>query len=165
MKIDTKHTTLIATIVSAVIAAVIATMTWHAGGCAAEPLNIDGQRGPLTTPQFAELEVVAEAYWGAREVTLPLPVEVYAAPDDPEAAGRGEVGGTRVWIMEPYIPVMHPGRREERYWEKLDLCLIYLHERGHNAGFDHEIFPIMYNPWGFYKTPKCERWAKSEWQR
>jgi len=144
----------------AIVASIVSLLCFGSAGCFAEPLNIEGQRGPLTTPQFTELETVAEEYWAYRGVTLPLPVEVYAAPDDPEAAGRGEVGGNRLWIMEPYIPVRHPGWREERYWEKLELCLIYLHERGHNAGYGHETFQIMYDPWGTYKTPKCERWAQ-----
>lgn len=116
--------------------------------------HLPGER-PATAPQFAELEYVAQAYWGNRGITLPANPEVFTVPDEPDAAARGELGGTRVWVTEGFLP--HHGLLAggERY----NLCILYLHERGHNAGFDHERFKIMYDAWST-NIPMCWKWAR-----
>lgn len=107
------------------------------------------------------LEPVAQAYWAARGVELPEPVEVFAAANSPEDGGFAEEPGHRIWLTQQVLEYRGPSGRENQ-------CMIYLHERGHNAGLSHDSgYNIMSaNPWehwgiGAQLIPKCFHWA--EW--
>lgn len=152
------HKTPIGVWVTLILALVLAFFVVVARADAAEP-TIPGERS-VATAQWREVEQIAQAYWTARDVILPVPVEAFAMPDDSEASGRGVLSGHKLWVAESYIPVARPGSFNRRYRERQEFCTIYLHERGHNAGLEHEIFPVMYEPWGEnYRIVRCERWA------
>ena len=121
--------------------------------------HYDGER-PASAPLFTSLETVAASYWQARAVALPVPVAAMVAPESAlEAAGRGELGGPRVWIATSQIP--SKGLRWSARWSMLvALCGTYIHERGHNAGLldGDPAWAIMGGQVGGV-PPKCEAWA------
>lgn len=129
------------------LAAALAWLVLAGSASAAEPNTIR----EVTIPRG--LERVAEEYWSARAVTLPLPVVVYATGGNEGGAGFAQEPGNAVWIAEGVLAGR--GTFEREY-----LCVTYLHERGHNAGLSHESgWPIM-RPTGFSSVPpRCVRWA------
>lgn len=109
------------------------------------------------------LEAIAERYWSGRGVAPPTPVQLMIAPDASlEAAGRGELGGNKVWLAESLLPA--PGLRGYRRSAALvTLCEAFLHERGHNATLTHEAgWIIMAETTGLGAAPRCESWAYRE---
>jgi hypothetical protein len=114
---------------------------------------------PVHLSMVESLEPVAEAYWALRGVTLPTPVEVFVIPDTPLGAAFGDEPGNRVWLTEELLE----GRGSS---QRIDLCVAYLHERGHNAGLAHGSGdPVMQaSPWevpGEVVIPKCFKWAEA----
>jgi hypothetical protein len=102
------------------------------------------------------LEPVAAAYWGQRGIALPTPVAVFLIASDPVEGGFGDDPGNRVWLPQQTV--------ELRGWSgRLELCEIYLHERGHNAGLSHESGYQIMEPGGtplYHRSPlRCVHWA------
>lgn len=113
---------------------------------------------PIHLPMIESLEPVAEAYWMARGISLPLPVEVFLAATSPEMGGLADLSGRRLWLTQETVELRGLSGRSF-------MCMIYLHERGHNAGLVHNSGdPIMAaNPWlGLSRVvPKCFTWAET----
>jgi hypothetical protein len=117
---------------------------------------------PIHRPMVESLEPVAEAYWAQRGVTLPTPVEVFVIAKTPAGGAFGDQPGSRVWLTQSVVELRGLAGRSF-------LCMIYLHERGHNAGLAHGSGdPIMAaDPWeGMTEVvPKCFKWAESGYLR
>lgn len=110
--------------------------------------DIPGQR-QIVAPT---LEAVSDIFWARRGVYPPDPVELFVVPDEWVWSGRGELPpGHRVWMVRSLF------RRTNAYGR----CLIYLHERGHNAGLQHGVLPIMEPRLGrTLRIPLCLRYER-----
>lgn len=115
---------------------------------------------PLHLPMVESLESVAQSYWAARGIALPSPVEVFWLANRPDGGAFGEPG-YRVWLTPSFL-----GRRGIA--ARQDLCMAYVHERGHNAGLAHNSGdPIMKSdPWlGLTEIPpKCFWWSERDFK-
>jgi hypothetical protein len=106
------------------------------------------------TETLTNLEQTAQAFWSQRDVTLPTPVELFRIPNTPDAVAYGDLNGKRVWLTA------HLFKPRAAYVR----CLVYLHERGHNAGLGHDApLTIMHAEIdGSMRVPKCLRFSRSE---
>lgn len=98
------------------------------------------------------LESVAQAFWSERGVALPPNPELLEMVAEPEAAGRGDMPGRRVWIAGEYLR-----------GSPITLCTVYLHERGHNAGLPHSGMYWIMDPaeiWTHIPPPRCVFWSE-----
>lgn len=119
----------------AVLITVIVLSCFRAAGCA----RADDWTPPTearAVPVRA-LDEAAVAYWERRGVVLPEPVELFASWELGEhIVGRGAEPGNRVWLIPLLLTTKLAYAR----------CLVFVHERGHNAGLSHEApFPIMHD--------------------
>lgn len=132
------------------------------GFCAAKATAAPPIDRPTSSAMLSKLETVAQAYWGPRGVTPPLPVQVYRAADlGPEIVGRGEYGTGRLWVLDAVLDRLRL-KGDAGWAARVELCVIYIHERGHNGGLTHESgWTIMQPDAGGAEPPKCFKWAAS----
>lgn len=104
------------------------------------------------------LEVVADEYWSVREVTPAPKVEAFLMPSESVVWARGTLGGNKVWLTEEMLS-------QWDFFSRETICIVYIHERGHNAGLEHDSGWQIMNPLTAYEIvpPKCVRWAKYDW--
>lgn len=133
------------------VAVILVLSCFRAPGCARAVVDLPTQQA-IYKPG---LEAIAVTFWERRGVSLPEPVELFVADslgaEGEGVSGRGEEPGRRVWMSPPM------------FWSAFAYlrCLIYIHERGHNAGLPHGILPIMapeVNP-DKLRIPLCLRYA------
>lgn len=126
----------------------------NARAAAPEPMNQH-----ISPRLVRSLGWVARYYWNVRGIVLPG-VEVGwvdAAGVPPGAAAMAEDPGTRVWLSRG---LLGPGERETLL---TNLCIVFIHERGHNGGLGHDSGwlimhtapPLLPGP-----PPICERWVR-----
>lgn len=108
-------------------------------------------------PMIESLENVAISYWAQRGVIVPsTPPEIFVIANEPEAIARGEEPGNRIWLTQEMLELRGSNGR---VWQ----CIIYLHERGHNAGLVHNSGDSIMatDPPSRIIPPKCLKWANT----
>lgn len=145
----------------ATVLAIVASLIAPAGALAtphAAQWNLPEQHAIAVPPG---LEQVAVEYWSARGVPVPVNIELFTLPstdDEGAPAAQGELNGPRVWIQRKFLEYARQG------FYQADLCRLFVHERGHNAGLTHETpFPLMM-PTGpdTTRVPRCHTWARRD---
>lgn len=107
------------------------------------------------------LDQVAAEYWGSRGLSLP-PLAAYLVSEEAEVEGagaEGTLGASGVWVTEWAINELLVGQP----WEvRAIFCVLWLHERGHNAGLTHHVgWAVMHEHAYFDPPPRCNSWARS----
>lgn len=85
---------------------------------------------------------VADQFWADYDM-YPCKGDIYVYDEGVEnVVARAHVGGCDVWWSRRYVrDVRRSLARESRMQQRSvlkQLCMIAIHERGHNLGFDHE---------------------------
>jgi hypothetical protein len=105
------------------------------------------------------LEAVADSYWEVRGVTPAPKAIVFESGNDPETWAWADEGGDRIWLTEDMLSRWDIASR-------MDICIAYIHERGHNAGLTHESGWQIMNPVTEYSVVphKCSKWVIDQWE-
>lgn len=143
-----------------VLSAVFASSAQADGFVSGEDGTLLQDTQPTRLPIIGQLEALAESYWADRGVTVPTPVEVFIVPPESDGGidiGYGDEPGRRVWLTEPLLVATHGPQYQDG---RAELCKVFLHERGHNAGLSHTSpFPIMYESAFILPPPRCMTFA------
>ncbi len=101
------------------------------------------------------LDKVATEFWAYRGVTVPPNVRLIEMVPEALIAARG-------WGPPDHPPTIWIAPEYLYHYDLRRLCMIYIHERGHTAGLEHDSpFWIMWpgQPWEHSIPPRCEKWG------
>lgn len=102
-------------------------------------------KASASTETRAALEAKTVQFWGPE--LPPLTAVGHRFVDDSPIVAWGDIPGTVVTLNMPV-------------WRMLDWpmkCTVWIHERGHNLGFDHAEIGVM-RPVLSFPTKMCRRW-------
>lgn len=107
----------------------------------------------------------ADAYWTSQGYVMPdVKIVSYSTPAVAGEQASADMPGTKIGFVRSYLAEVRSQMSRgfgQLPW-LIQLCVISVHERGHNLGFAHSTDPmnVMY-PTAAHGPEVCETWAQN----